>query len=293
MTTPEFAEADLPEMPPYDRISHEAKCTRIFWDEASMRAYALAAVATYHEKLTEQQPVFEVGFGWLDDATKYPRGTKLYATSMLQDKPDGFIHPDNVRRLQSGETVAFRKKPYEHDGGGLPVYVGAKPQVNESEAMKALRNLIHAVDLYGSAGTGYELANARAVLAGEPGKKSEQLVEWQPLGRILGPGSKLNSLRIEPAEQPKQARAMDEREWFHIWFSGYIDPNSGPTERNVKRLPAWHGWQARAVLAQAQASGKHCPHPTECFDHTKGHLCDDCRDKPQAGEKAASTGELE
>ena len=24
------------------------------------------------------EPVFEVGFGWLDDATKYPKGTKLY-----------------------------------------------------------------------------------------------------------------------------------------------------------------------------------------------------------------------
>ena len=28
----------------------------------------------------EQEPVFELGFGWLDDATKYPRGTKLYAS---------------------------------------------------------------------------------------------------------------------------------------------------------------------------------------------------------------------
>jgi hypothetical protein len=32
----------------------------------------------------EQEPVFELGFGWLADATKYPRGTKLYATPPRQ-----------------------------------------------------------------------------------------------------------------------------------------------------------------------------------------------------------------
>jgi hypothetical protein len=32
------------------------------------------------------EPVFEVGFGWLDDATKYPKGTKLY-TAPPQRKP--------------------------------------------------------------------------------------------------------------------------------------------------------------------------------------------------------------
>lgn len=32
----------------------------------------------------EPKPVFELGFGWLDDATKYPIGTKLYATPPRQ-----------------------------------------------------------------------------------------------------------------------------------------------------------------------------------------------------------------
>lgn len=41
--------------------------------------------------------------------------------------PSGYIHPDNARRLLDGETVAFRKKPYSHDGGGIPVYVGTQP----------------------------------------------------------------------------------------------------------------------------------------------------------------------
>ena len=38
--------------------------------------------AALRERLAqpEQEPVFELGFGWLDDATKYPRGTKLYAS---------------------------------------------------------------------------------------------------------------------------------------------------------------------------------------------------------------------
>ncbi|WP_368640430.1 hypothetical protein ABRZ04_04245 [Castellaniella ginsengisoli] len=40
-------------------------------------------------------------------------------------QPAGYIHPDNVRRLEAGETVAFRKKPYNHDGGGIPVFIGA------------------------------------------------------------------------------------------------------------------------------------------------------------------------
>ena len=34
----------------------------------------------------------------------------------------GYIHPRALDRLKTGDTVAFRKKPYKIDGG-FPVYV--------------------------------------------------------------------------------------------------------------------------------------------------------------------------
>jgi len=47
---------------------------------------------------------------------RYPQG----------DAPAGYIHPDNVRRLEAGETVAFRKKPYQGEHA-IPVFIGSAP----------------------------------------------------------------------------------------------------------------------------------------------------------------------
>lgn len=54
---------------------------------------------------------------------------------VLGVEPSGYIHPDNARRLLDGETVAFRKKPYGHDGGGIPVFVGHSPVSAEPMGM--------------------------------------------------------------------------------------------------------------------------------------------------------------
>jgi len=66
-----------------------------------------------------QEPVFEVGFGWLDDATKYPKGTKLY-TAPPQRKP---LMEEELSRLfrAAGSPLAFaRAIERAHGIGGQP-----------------------------------------------------------------------------------------------------------------------------------------------------------------------------
>lgn len=56
--------------------------------------------------------------------------------------PSGYIHPDNLRRLTDGETVAFRRQPYSHDGGGIPVFVGAPSETGGDLLRDALDHIM-------------------------------------------------------------------------------------------------------------------------------------------------------
>lgn len=54
------------------------------WD-GSLFAFTDRLFAAY---LAEQEPVFEVGFGWLDTLNIYPNGTKLFTAPPLPAIPD-------------------------------------------------------------------------------------------------------------------------------------------------------------------------------------------------------------
>lgn len=58
------------------------------WKARNVAGELSEAIIALEAALAEPQPepVFEVGFGWLDDATKYPKGTKFY-TAPPQRQP--------------------------------------------------------------------------------------------------------------------------------------------------------------------------------------------------------------
>lgn len=47
-------------------------------------------------ELADAEPVFEVGHGWLKDATKYPRGTLLYAAAHPVDAASTMLPKDST-----------------------------------------------------------------------------------------------------------------------------------------------------------------------------------------------------
>jgi len=179
---------------------------------------------------------------------------------------------------------------------GAPIqaklYAAPMPQANESEAVKALRELHDAWadnsnDLPRMAAIKRiadrrlaAMKAARAVLVGEPGATGEpetmEEIHRQERERPYAPAIPVNP--HDPI-QPKQAQAMDERNEFERKFpmpphcvrcgDGY-----SATEYHAwlahSYKDKWEGWQARAALAQAQASGKaekYCDDHCTWLDH--------------------------
>jgi len=71
---------------------------------AKMGAKATPLYTAPPQQAEPVEPVFEVGFGWLDDATKYPKGTKLY-TAPPQRKSLTDEEIDNLELPPNGCTI--------------------------------------------------------------------------------------------------------------------------------------------------------------------------------------------
>lgn len=185
--------------------------------------------------------------------------------------PSGYIHPDNAQRLLNGETVAFRKKPYSHDGGGIPVFVG-QPPVSAEPVLRIgtdrngelaiftprFNSVIARFTPCGKSGMKEGLLYAAPVVAQaqpEPDwrliKKGDQrIINGQvmtctdpEIGRWQGSG---------PQQPVSGADVLDERAAFEWWAS-----DEGENPRAVERSghgyelaqiqTYWQAWQARAA----------------------------------------------
>jgi hypothetical protein len=66
------------------KVADETRNLKIMLNPEVIQDFAHRIVA----ELAKQEPVFEVGFGWLDTVNIYPNGTKFYAAPVI---PAGWV----------------------------------------------------------------------------------------------------------------------------------------------------------------------------------------------------------
>jgi len=111
-----------------------------------MNAENLPAVgAPVEPTVRPHAPVFEVGLGWLDDPTKYGRGTQLYArpcTCSPADNPPKVCAQQYARtECQAADAARWRETGEEDPQEGQEVLAAIYPYGNKANRLL----IVHAV----------------------------------------------------------------------------------------------------------------------------------------------------
>lgn len=130
----------MAEQPPAAYIEHHKGGDNLVWDNPGGKKSALYTAPI---TLPAQKPVFEIGFGWLDDPEKYPRGTNLYAAPISTPKRSHWHTRDGKRCANCGNSLLSHDRQIYCPTQAAPITTPEKtlPQVALGAGQEHIRKL--------------------------------------------------------------------------------------------------------------------------------------------------------